>query len=57
MNYPKKAIIQQIQFKYKITKQQAENMYNEFEQSDDVDTLASVIFKLDRTLEPDSFCY
>lgn len=57
MNYSKKAIIKQIQFKYKITQKQAENMYSEFEQSDDIDTLASVIFKPDRTLEPDAFCY
>lgn len=56
MNYSKKAIIKQIQFKYKITQKQAENMYSEFEQSDDIDTLASVIFKPDRTLEPDAFC-
>lgn len=57
MNYSKNVIIKQIQFKYKITEQQAENMYNEFEQSDDIDTLASVIFKPDNVLEPDAFCY
>ena len=57
LNYSKNVIIQQIQFKYKITKQQAENMYSEFEQSDDIDTLASVVFKPDRTFEPDALCY
>lgn len=57
MNYSKNVIIKQIQLKYKITEQQAENMYNEFEQSDDIDTLASVIFKPDNALEPDAFCY
>ena len=57
MNYPKNLIIRQIQFKYKITKQQAENMYSEFEQSDDIDALASVVFKPDQTLEPAAFSY
>lgn len=57
MNYSKNVIIKQIQLKYKITEQQAENMYNEFEQSGDIDTLASVIFKPDNVLEPDAFCY
>lgn len=47
MNYPKNVVIKQIQFKYKVIQKQAENMYNEFEQSDDTDVLASVIFKPD----------
>lgn len=57
MNYSKNVIIKQIQLKYKITEQQAENMYNEFEQSGDIDTLASVVFKPDNLLEPDALCY
>lgn len=57
MNYSKNVIIKQIQLKYKITEQQAENMYNEFEQSDDIDTLASVVFKPDYAPEPDAICY
>lgn len=57
MNYSKNVIIKQMQFKYKITQQQAENMYNEFEQSEDVDTLASVVFKPDYALEPAAFSY
>lgn len=57
MTYSKSLIIRQIQFKYKITKQQAENMYSEFEQSDDIDTLTSIIFKPDYALEPSAFSY
>lgn len=45
MNYPKKAVIKQIQFKYKITEKQAENIYNEYKRSDGLDELTSVIFK------------
>lgn len=45
MKYTKNIIISQIQFKYNITKKQAENMYNEFDKTDDTDILASVLFK------------
>lgn len=45
MKYTKNIIISQIQFKYNITKKQAENMYNEFDKTDDTDLLASVLFK------------
>lgn len=47
MNYPKNVVIRQIQFKYKVTQKQAENMYNEFEKTDDLDVLTSVVFKSD----------
>ena len=47
MKYTKYIIISQIQFKYNITKKQAENMYREFERTDDTDVLASVVFKPD----------
>ncbi|MDE6763734.1 MAG: hypothetical protein K2J73_08660 [Oscillospiraceae bacterium] len=47
MKYAKNIIISQIQFKYNITKKQAENMYREFEQTDDTDILASIVFKPD----------
>lgn len=57
MIYPKSVIIQQLKFKYKITQQQAENMYSEFEQSDDIDVLSSVVFKPDYALEPAAFSY
>lgn len=59
MNYPKSIIIRQIQFKYKITQRQAENMYNEFERSGDVDVLTSVVFKPDNAYasEPAALSY
>lgn len=47
MKYTKNIIISQIQFKYNITKKQAENMYREFERTNDTDVLASVVFKPD----------
>lgn len=49
MKYTKNIIISQIQFKYNITKKQAENMYNEFDKTDDTDILASVLFKPEYT--------
>ncbi len=59
MKYSKDITIRQIMFKYKVTKQQAENMYREFEQSGDVDTLASVIFKPEAPIinEPAALSY
>lgn len=49
MKYTKYIIISQIQFKYNITKKQAENMYNEFDKTNDTDILASVLFKPEYT--------
>lgn len=47
MNYPKNVVIRQIQFKYKVTQQQAENMYSAFEKTGDLDVLTGVVFKSD----------
>ena len=59
MTYPKKVVIQQIRHKYKITEKQAEKVYNEYKQSDNLDVLASVIFKSDNayTTEPTALSY
>ncbi len=44
MKYCKKAVIEQIKHKYKLTQQQAENMFDEFNLTDDVNILCDVIF-------------
>ncbi len=44
MKYCRKAIIEQIKHKYKLTQQQSENMLNEFELTDDVNILCGIIF-------------
>ncbi len=44
MKYCRKVIIEQIKHKYKLTQQQAENMLNEFELTNDVNILCGIIF-------------
>ncbi len=44
MKYCRKAIIEQIKHKYKLTEQQAKNMFDEFELTDDVNILCGIIF-------------
>lgn len=44
MKYCKKAVIEQIKHKYKLTEQQAKNMFDEFDLTDDVNILCGIIF-------------